>query len=133
MSNPSYTLSVFESQCRSGNVTIYGDALRDASKFFKLHTKKDVLRFIAMKEYDQGLFFKKTRELDVPVLDPIPMVDAYKFVSNGIDGYMAFFASHGKWVIKSFKGPKKEKDPLYTNAFMKQAVQKMLADKGDKT
>ncbi|PKK89941.1 MAG: hypothetical protein CVV64_11445 [Candidatus Wallbacteria bacterium HGW-Wallbacteria-1] len=103
---PEYNIEDFIAASGCPNsVIVFKNAQTGARDVFKLTSSARILGFI----HNRGLEDLKFKNSKIWEKNPKPeieiFVDAYRFASNGILGYLAFFFSKHtkKWIIKSFK------------------------------
>lgn len=100
-----YTLDEFLDACgEPGKVAVAYDAKKDAEKYFKLVTEKDLLAFIFARGLEKLTPINCEEWRFNPNKPPAIYVDAYSFYSGNKFGYIAFMfiPKTNKWNIKSF-------------------------------
>jgi hypothetical protein len=109
----------FKKACRdkTENVFPINNVLRDAKKYFKLHTKKDLLGFIKNNGLENLVHVNVNLWHDGPGEE----VYDYHFTSMNILGYIAIVKAKktGNWLIKSFH-PDTNSGNKTKNTFQKQ-------------
>ena len=101
-SSPHYIFEGFRIACGKNrkDIFIWGQALENAAKDFKLKSKNAVLDFIYNHGLENMVFMNCTPFRYRPDI----LVDAYEFTSLCKKGYIAFFYNQDEkiWNIKSF-------------------------------
>jgi hypothetical protein len=119
---PYYDIEEFLRACGTdqSNIFIFQSALKDASEFFGLKTKTQLLGFICnggleKLEFQNSNHWKNNPDKEAPIY-----IDAYEFVTVCRLGYIAFMHNNKtkKWIIKSFK-PSENSNPSMRIALMK--------------
>ena len=128
---PKYSKDEFIEACQKKEVFVDQSALDDARKHFNLPSKGELLKFIG-----DGLCKDLTFINSLPYRNwkgkvPAPLVDAYRFFTIDICGYLAFFQGPSKkWNLKSFH-PDDNGDPRgFLLADKLKEKLKQLEDKG---
>lgn len=109
---PHYKFDDFKDACNKGHLFVdaaWVKALVPAREIFGLNALSDLLGFIGQDGLE-SLDYVNTRPWhNAPPSEQPPevLVDAYKFVANGIEGYIAFgyLPNRKQWRIKSFHPP----------------------------
>jgi hypothetical protein len=116
---PTYDFNNFKlACCKAGQVYATQQAREDADHWFNLKTQRSLLEFInsdgleKMTHYSTKLW-ENNPSPEIPI-----MVDAYKFKTGNLRGYIAFFyvEKTKKWIIKSFKFDR-DRNELMAQAF----------------
>lgn len=116
---PAYDFNDFKNACGDVNqVFVTLNAQEDADRCFNLKTQRRLLEFInnngleMLTHYNSKLLDKNFSP------ETTIMVDAYKFKTGNLHGYIAFYysAKTKKWIIKSFKFDR-DRNQLMAQAF----------------
>jgi hypothetical protein len=101
---PAYKLDELVDRCGKNpdGVVLINTVLKDAQKIFRLNTKNDLLEFISNNGLEDIEFINTKPWEKNPDKENVVYVDAYSFRTMNILGYIAFFKSRDKWIIKSF-------------------------------
>ena len=121
---PAYNFNDFKNACGdAGRVFAMPNARKDADYCFNLKTERRLLEFIN----DDGLEMLTHYSSNLWENNPSPetpvTVDAYKFRTGNLRGYIAFLyvEKTKKWIIKSFKFDRDRND-LMAQAFKEAGV-----------
>jgi len=99
-----YRFSEFVASCANHAAFVTRGALLTAQNDFKLRTQKEVLDFIAAGGLERLAYTNTRPWANNPDKTRVVMIDAYRFFSGSVQGYLAFgFMNTGKWMVKSFK------------------------------
>ena len=114
-----YNFDDFKNAC--GNVSkVFAkpDALEDANRCFNLKTRRSLLEFINNDGLEMLTHYNSKLWGNNPSPETPIMVDAYKFRTGNLRGYIAFFyvEKTKKWIIKSFKFDR-DRNELMAQAF----------------
>ena len=103
-SEPYYNFEEFIDACNSNpkKIILWENVRETASKQFNLHTKNQILAFIAKDGLEDLKFIESGNFKKGKKTTPI-IIDSYEFNSGNLNGYIAFFKTlDGKrWVLKS--------------------------------
>jgi len=99
--------AIAEGKAPINQVIPINTVLTDARKYYKLHTKAELITYIADKGLERVSFFNKKKWEKNPNPDFVLYVYAYTFRSLHIPGYIAIIENKRKniWLIKSFHPP----------------------------
>ena len=118
-------LSDFKCACREtiksksiDMVRVANDASTDARLIFSIKTKLELLSVILNFNKDELNFVNTTTKKNTKEKPP-PIIYAFYFSYNSIDGYLAFYISSytSKWEIKSFHHKYKVEETAMAEAF----------------